>query len=133
MKTVTMQYPITIQVEETPQYAKAYAFNIPDVTVVYGSSATTAVKQMKKTVMVAVDEAIKLSNRAYQSRQLILTNDGTALIVHADKGAWGYSIASKDQSYASSVWSYETFDATVKAAEKHAVAAYGGITWSSSF
>jgi len=127
MRTVTMNYPITISVEEDSNVSKAYAFDIPGVTVEYGSNGT-AVSKMKNAVKAAVAEAIKFSDREYRQRKMIATKEGTVLLVMFENGHWGYYSA-HDHGYAGSTWGRNSFEETLTDARNHANNSYGGILW----
>ncbi len=131
MKTITMNYPIAIQVEEESQVTKAYCFHVPGATVEYGSNGSS-VSKMKKTVKSLVDDAIKFSHREYQQKRIIATSDGHVLLVCCIHGAWGYFQASGERNYAGSCSGSNDFDKTLDDARKHAESSYGGILWECS-
>ena len=128
MKTITMQYPITISLDEGENVSKAYAFDVPGATVEYGSNGT-AIKKMKATVSGLVTEAIKFSGREHRQRRLIVTNEGTILLVMFDNGYFGYFQATSARNYAGSTWGQDTYEEALDRARQHAESSYDGIAW----
>ena len=127
MTEKTVNVPFTVSLEDDGNTVKAYAFDVPDATVTYGSNGT-ALTKMRDIVIRKVKEAVKHTGREYTRRRIVACVDGTILVVGHD----GYAIAGPDRTYATGCYGEPGFDKALEYARKHAASGFGGIAWECS-